>query len=152
MTDTTRSLAAIRAAYAQITEESTEQEIEAAIASATVELRLVASDVAGFANALDDGTGFANSSTEFGEQLAKQFDETRRISTVVGVMQALGTHEALVAVEMALLRLNARTGPHALRRELLSDSDRAALERIRVLAAETLVDAQMPNDPEDEDV
>lgn len=148
--DTTRSLVSVRAAL-DSANASDERDLDAAAADATTELRNVAAEVAAFANELDDGVGFFNSSTEFGRQLADQFDEVRRVSTVMGVVQALSLSEALFAAEMALLQAGARTGSGSGRRQLLTEADRNALERIRNTAADALVDASMPNDPEYDD-
>lgn len=149
--DTTKSLAAIRAALDPISPASTEREMEVGAAAATDELRQVAYAVAAFANGLDDGTGFFNSSTEFGEQLAAGLDEARRMSTVSGLLQGLEVDELLRVVEIAMLRLNGATGPHASRRVLMSAANREALQRISQSVTSTLLDADMPADPEDEE-
>ena len=151
MTDLTESLAAIRAALEPIGPLSSDAETNAATAAASAELRKVASSVAEFANALDDGTGFFNSSSEFGRQLATEFDAARRGSTVMGLIEALNVPEALRAVELALLHVQGWAGPHAARRVLLTEQDRKALRRISDGAIETLLDAAMPADPEDEE-
>lgn len=151
MIDTTKALAAIRAALDPITPASTEREMEAAVAAATDELRQVAYSVAAFANGLDDGTGFSNSSTEFGNQLAAGLDETRRTSTVSGLLRGLEMDELLRVVEIAMLYLNSATGPHASPRVLMSAADRNALQRISQSVSSTLLDSDMPTDPEDEE-
>jgi len=151
MTYSTSSLAAIRAALGAITIASTDEEIDAACAAAAGVLRDVTFGIAGFANELEVGTEFFNSSMEFGRQLADQLEQARRVSTVLGLIQGLTVREVLTAVELALVQTQARTGPHALRREPLSDLDRGSLRRIGGIADETLVDAAMPKDPENED-
>jgi hypothetical protein len=149
--DTKKSLAAIRAALDPISPGSTERDMEAATAAATDELRQVAYGVAAFANGLDDGVGFFNSSTEFGEQLAAGLDEARRMSTVSGLLRGLEVDEVLHVVEFALLQLNAASGPHGHPRVLLDAANRKALQRISESVSSTLLDADMPADPEDED-
>lgn len=150
MIDTTQKLTAIRAALNPISPNSSEREVEAATAAATDELRQVAGAVAAFANQLDDGTGFFNSSTEFGQQLAAGFDEVRRVSTVSGLVRGLEVDELLHVVEFAMLRLNSASGPHGYPRVLLSPENRSALQRISESVSSTLLDADMPTDPEDE--
>lgn len=142
------SLAAIRAALDPITPDSTEQQMGAATSVATAELRRAAAVVAGYANALDDGTGFFNSSSEFGRQLAVEFDEARRGSTVMGLLEALSVEETLFALQFALLHVQARTGPHAVPRSFLDERQLATLERIRDAAAAALVDSAMGADIE----
>jgi len=151
MIDPARSLIAIRAALNPIRPDSTDKEISAATDAAEAELALVASAVADFANQLDDGTGFSNSSTDFGRQLARHFDKVRRGSTVMGVLNELDVAELLLAFDVALLRVTAQVGPHAARRVLLTDDDRAAIERVRAALAGLLLEAAMPADPEYED-
>jgi len=151
MIDPARSLTTIRAALDPISPDSTEEEISAVTSAAEAELALVASAVADFANQLDDGIGFFNSSTEFGRQLARHFDKVRRVSTVMGVLDDLDVAEVLLAVDVALLRVTVQVGPHAARRVLFTDDDRAATERIRKTMAGLLLEAAMPADPEDED-
>ena len=151
MIDAARSLTTIRAALNPISPDSTDEEISAATDAAGAELALVASVVADFANQLDDGTGFSNSSTEFGRQLARHFDKVRRGSTFMGVLHELDVAEVLLAVDVALLRVTVQVGPHAARRVLLTDDDREAIERIRTTLTGLLLEASMPADPEYED-
>lgn len=151
MNDNAAALETIRAALNPVTPYSSESEINAATEVATEHLRRVARSVAEFANALDDGVGFFNSSTEFGRLLADEFDDVRRGSTVMGLVRGLSVSESLNAAEMALLLTNARTGPSALRRELLGSTESASIQRIGELASSALLDAAMPSDPEDEE-
>ena len=81
---------------APISPDSTDEEISAATDAAEAELALVASVVPDFAHQLDDGTGFFNSSTGFGRQLARHFDKVRRGSTVMGVLDDLDVAEVLL--------------------------------------------------------
>lgn len=151
MIDPARSLMTIRTALGPITHASSDEEISTATEAAERELALVASAVAEIANQLDDGTGFSNSSVELGTQLARHFDDVRRRSTVMGLLDGLTVPEVLQAVEVALLKVHVRVGPHAARRVLLTEDDRAAIERISAMWADILLDAAMPTDPEDED-
>lgn len=150
MIDSTRTLAAIRAALDPISPDSTEHGIEAATAAATDELRAAALAVASFVNKLDDGTGFFNSSSEFGRQLGAEFDEVRRVITVSGMLRSLEVNELLLVIGMAMLRLQVASGPDGRPRALLSAEDRSALERISESASATLRDADMPSDPEND--
>jgi hypothetical protein len=149
--DTTESLASIRAALHPINPEASEFDIDAATDAATDELRHVAYGVAAFANGLDDGIGFFNSSTEFGRQLAAGFDQTRRMSTVSGLLRSLGTDELLYVVGLAMLQLSVASGPSGHPRRLLSDNNREALQELSEIVSSTLLDANMPADPKDED-
>ncbi|KAA1415349.1 hypothetical protein F0U44_21970 [Nocardioides humilatus] len=152
MFDAASALSTIHASLAAITPVNGTDEIDAATDTATNELNRAAAAIAAFANQLDDGTGFFNSSTEFGRQLAVEFDETRRGSTVFGLLHALSVPEALSAIEYALTFIQVRVGPHSNHRAVLDDASRNGLARIRDTAAEALVDAAMPADPEDEDL
>jgi len=70
---------------------------------------------------------------------------------VIGLLHALSVEETLTAVEIALLHLQVRTGPHAIQRPFLTEGQRKALERIRDTAEAALLDSAMPSDPEDEE-
>jgi hypothetical protein len=142
------SLAAIRAALDPINPDSTEQQMRAATSVATAELRRAAAVVASYANALDDGTGFFNSSSEFGRQLGVEFDEARRGSTVMGLIEALSLEETLFALQVALMHLQVQTRPHAVPRSFLDEEQQATLARIRDTAAAALVDSALGADIE----
>lgn len=62
----------------------------------------------------------------------------------------LSVEETLVAVEVVLLYLQVRTGPHALKWTFLDGGQRAALARIRDTATAALL-AAMPSGPEDQE-
>ena len=151
MIDPARSLMTIRTALGPITDASSDEEISTATEAAERELALVASAVAEIANQLDDGTGFSNSSVELGTQLARHFDDVRRRSTVMGLLDGLTVPEVLQAVEVALLKVHVRVGPHAARpgppHRGRSGSHRADQRHV----GRHPPDAAMPTDPEDED-
>ena len=150
MIDPARSLMTIRTALGPITRASSDED-STATEAAERELALVASAVAEIANQLDDGTGFSNSSVELRTQLARHFDDVRRRSTVMGLLDGLAVPEVLQAVRGSPAEVHVRVGPHAVRRVLLTEDDRAAIERISAMWTDILLDAAMPTDPEDED-
>lgn len=69
---------------------------------------------------------------------------------MIGLLNALNVEETLMALQVAMLHLQMRTGPHAVNRPFLSKGQRDALARIQESAAAALVESVMPTDPEDE--
>jgi hypothetical protein len=67
----------------------------------------------------------------------------------MGLLDALNVDQTLIAVEVAMMHLQVRTGPHAVNRPFISKGQRDALARIRETAAAALFESVMPSDPEE---